>query len=424
IQGLAVTSVSPDRDLVALSGSSTAVAQAFGVAFHRYGLPGGATFRSATSAATVPAALAGDVRAVVGLTTLGRASLAPVATPSVSFPTSYDPQQLWSHYDAPATRTGAGQAVAVLAAGTLARPQADLATFEHDFGLPAVPWTTVPVGPRSSTTAGDDEWDLDTQYATGMAGDVGSLMVYDTTSLTDATVLAETDRWVTDDAAPQADFSAGECEVLADQAGFLPAEDEVLEQAVAQGQTLFAASGDTGSTCPALVGVNGVPAGLPDVNYPASSPYAVSVGGTTILGGPGPLAEIGWYAGGGGLSLVEPEPADQAGVGGSDLGLRRGVPDVAFDADPDSGFDVIVGGQEEVVGGTSGSSPSWVGIWARAQAAHGGGLGFAGDVVYREPSSSFRDVTVGTDGAYPCTPGYDYVTGRGVPDVSAFVSAA
>lgn len=424
-QGLTVTSVSPDRDLVGLAGNSAAVGQAFGVQFDSYRLPdGGGTFRSSTVPATVPAAIAGDVSAVVGLSSLGRASLAPVATPTVSFPTSYDPQQLWAHYDAPATRTGAGQTVAVLAAGTLAQPQADLATFEHDFGLPAVPWTTVATGPHSSTTTGDDEWDLDTQYATGMAEDVASLVVYDGSSLTDATVLTETDRWVTDDTAPQANFSAGECEVLADESGFLPAEDEVLQQAVAQGQTLFVASGDSGSFCPVLVGVNGVPGGLPDVDYPASSPYVVSVGGTTILGGPGPLDEIGWYAGGGGQSLLEPEPADQAGVGGSNLGLRRGVPDVAFDADPNSGFDVIVGGQEEVVGGTSGSSPSWLGIWARAQAAHGGDLGFAGDVVYQEPSSSYTDITVGTNGLYPCTPGYDYVTGRGVPDISAFVSSA
>ncbi|HEX3947534.1 MAG TPA: hypothetical protein VHW47_07500, partial [Acidimicrobiales bacterium] len=220
----------------------------------------------------------------------------------------------------------------------------------------------------------------------------------------------------------------GECEVLAEASGFVAADDQILEQAVAQGQTLFAAAGDTGAFCPAIVAENGVPAGLPDVNYPAASPDAVAVGGTTIvgpiLGNPSPLSEIGWYAGGGGLSVLEPEPADQAGVGGSNLGLGRGVPDVAFDADPNSGFEVIVDGQTTVVGGTSGSSPSWMGIWARAQAAHGGNLGFAGATIYAEPADSFNDITVGTNVLYPCTPGYDYVSGRGTPDIAAFVAAA
>ena len=136
------------------------------------------------------------------------------------------------------------------------------------------------------------------------------------------------------------------------------------------------------------------------------------------------MSEIGWYAGGGGMSLLEAEPAYQSAVGGSNLGLRRGVPDVAFDADPNSGFNVIVGGQNTVVGGTSGSSPSWLGIWARAQAAHGGNLGFANATIYAEPSTSFNDIELGTNVLYPVTPGYDYVTGRGTPNIAAFVGAA
>ncbi|HVX21344.1 MAG TPA: S53 family peptidase [Acidimicrobiales bacterium] len=419
--GLAVSSVSANRTLVQVTGSLAAVGRAFGVGFHRYAA-GGRTYVSSTSAATVPASL--GLLSVTGLSTLDRVGLSPLAAPTVSFPTSYDPQQFWSFYDAPAGQTGAGEAVAVIATGTVAQPKADLATFEQRYDLPVVPWTTVPTGPASTTTAGDDEWDLDTQYATGLAGEVSSLLVYDGSSLTDATILTEIARWVTDDQAGQANFSAGECELLADASGFLPANDQTLEQAVAQGQTLFGASGDTGASCPVLVAENGVPVGLPDVTYPAASPYAVGVGGTTILGAPSPLREVGWYAGGGGPAVLEPEPSDQAAVGGSNLGLSRGVPDVAFDADPDSGFDVVVNGQTEVVGGTSGSSPAWMGIWARAQAAHGGTLGFAGDTIYAEPAASFNDVTVGSNIPYPCTPGYDYVTGRGTPDIAAFVGAA
>ena len=82
---------------------------------------------------------------------------------------------------------------------------------------------------------------------------------------------------------------------------------------------------------------------------------------------------------------IEATPAFQQNAGGSFLELQRGVPDVALDADPNSGYDVIVGGEEEVIGGTSASAPSWQGIWARAQGAHGGSLGFAGpgDLLHR-----------------------------------------
>jgi pseudomonalisin len=197
----------------------------------------------------------------------------------------------------------------------------------------------------------------------------------------------------------------------------------VLAEAAAQGQTLFSSSGDTGSQCPALVAENGLPLGLPGVNYPASSPDAIGVGGTTVLGS-GPT-EIGWYAGGGGTSVIEPTPSWQQSAGGSFLGAMRGVPDVALDADPNSGYDVFIDGQEEVIGGTSASAPSWQGIWARAQGAHGGTLGFAGPVIYgAEPETAFNDITLGSNGLFPDTPGWDYVTGRGTPKIEAFVAGA
>ena len=81
-------------------------------------------------------------------------------------------------------------------------------------------------------------------------------------------------------------------------------------------------------------------------------------------------------------------------------------------------------GQEQVIGGTSAGAPSWQGIWARAQGAHGGSLGFAGPVIYAEPASAFHDIVVGANGLYAATPGWDYVTGRGTPDIAAFVGGA
>ena len=213
-----------------------------------------------------------------------------------------------------------------------------------------------------------------------MAPGVTQINVYDGASLSNDDILATINRWVTDDLTTQASFSAGECELLAFATGFTDALDVTLMQAAAQGQSLFVSSGDTGVFCSAVVGVNGVPAGIPSVEYPASSPYAVGVGGTTVLGS-GPN-EIGWYAGGGGISYFESAPAFQSGVGGSFLGVNRGVPDVSLDADPNSGYTVIVAGQPETIGGTSASAPAWQGIWARVQGARGP-LGFANNAPVR-----------------------------------------
>ena len=316
-----------------------------------------------------------------------------------------------------------GQSVSIITEGDLSGPKADLSTFEDTFGLPHVAWDQIDVGTSSTDTSGSDEWDLDSQYSTGIAPGVSTLHVYVGPSLSDDDILATVNRWVTDRKSTQASFSAGECEALADASGFVDGLDAVLAQAAAQGQTLFTSSGDTGSQCPLPVaGVNGVPVGLPGVNYPASSPDAIGVGGTTVLGS-GP-SEIAWYAGGGGTSLIEPVPAFQQNAGGSFLGVRRGVPDVSLDADPTSGYEVIVAGAEETIGGTSASAPTWQGIWARAQAAHGGTLGFAGPVIYGASSSVFNDITIGTNVLFPATPGYDYDTGRGTPKIAAFVAGA
>lgn len=419
--GLQIDSVSANRTLVRVSGSAATLGTALGTRFDRFATTSGTTYTTNTSAASLPSTIAPGVVALVGLSDVGRLSVRPQAA-TISYPASYGPQDFWSFYNAPSAQTGSGQTIAIIAEGDLTQAQSDLRTFESHFGLPQVPWTTVGAG--SSDTSGSDEWDLDTQYSTGFAPGVSDLRVYDGVSLSNSDILSEITQYVTDNVAKQASFSAGECELLAQVSGFQTALDQELQQAVAQGQTLFASSGDTGSQCPALVGVNGVPAGVPGLNYPAASQFAVGVGGTTITGAQQPLRETGWYAGGGGVSEFEPEPAYQANAGGSNTGLARGVPDVSLDADPESGYIVYVAGQQTVIGGTSASSPSWLGIWARAQAAHGGALGFANNVIYAEPGASFNDIVAGANGAYACTPGYDYVTGRGTPDISAFVTAA
>jgi pseudomonalisin len=445
---LRVTSVSGNRLLVKLSGSSTRIGRALGTNFDRFRARSGATFFQLSRPARLPRALRSHVSAILGLSSLGRMSLvkptprtqaglnkvhgilqglAPKlgALPSLSYPSQYGPQQFWSMYDAPSSQTGSGQQLAIIAEGDVSQPKKDLATFESKFGLPTVTWNQINVGSPSADTSGADEWDLDSQYSTGLAPGVSQLDVYVAPSLADQDIATAVNRWVTDDSSKQGSFSAGECELLAYAAGFTTSLDTILEQADAQGQTMFFASGDTGTQCPALTGVNGVPAGIPNVDYPASSPYGIGVGGTSVLSPSGPT-EIAWYAGGGGTSLLEPTPAFQSSTRAYGAGplLRRGVPDVSLDADPESGYEVIVAGTEEVIGGTSASTPAWQGIWARAQAAHGGSLGFAGPVLYgTEPSSAYHDITLGTNGL-PAGPGWDYATGLGTPDIAKLISGA
>jgi pseudomonalisin len=442
--GLTVSSVSANRLLITLTGSSTAVASALQTGLERFHSTADGNFFAASRAARLPSAFAANVTAVLGLSSLakvavptpavrsaaalhaGRAALTAAGLPtSLNYPATYTPQQLNAMYDAPSAQTGAGQQLAIITEGDVSQPKADLATFEKTYGLPAVAWNQINVGTPSTDTSGDDEWDLDSQYSTAFAPGATTLNVYDGPSLNDADVLTTINRWVTDDLAKQGSFSAGECDLLADAAGFTAGLDAVLKQADAQGQTMFFSSGDTGSQCPAVVGVNGVPAGIPDTNYPASSPYGIGVGGTSVLNN-SPLTEIGWYAGGGGLSPVEPAAGFQAGakVLGVAASPTRGVPDVSLDADPESGYDVVVNGTVEGIGGTSASAPSWQGIWARVNGAKAG-LGFAGPVLYStEPASAFHDITIGANGAFTAGPGYDLVTGLGTPDIAKLVNGA
>ena len=429
------TSASSNNLLVTVTGSSSQVGRAFNTSFDSFHSNKDGSFFALDRAATVPAAFASSVKSVLGLSNLGRfaaprpatrASTHPNAAASGGYPASYAPQDFWQMYDAPSSQTGSGQQLAIITEGDVSQPKKDLATFEAKYGLPAVTWNQINVGAASTDTSGDDEWDLDSQYSTGFAPGVSTLDVYVGPSLNDSDILTTINKWVTDDIAKQGSFSAGECDLLASAAGFNTGLDAVLKQADAQGQTMFFSSGDTGSQCPAIVGVNGVPAGIPDTNYPASSPNGIGVGGTSVLSPSGPN-EIAWYGSGGGQSPVEPVPSFQSGTSAGGLVplLGRGVPDVSLDADPESGYDVVVNGTVETIGGTSASAPSWQGIWARAQGAHSGTLGFAGPVLYTtEPATAYHDITLGTNGLYPASPGYDLVTGLGTPDITKFVNGS
>jgi pseudomonalisin len=279
------------------------------------------------------------------------------------------------------------------------------------------------IGAPSSDTSGTDEWDLDSQTSTGVAPDAANLYFYDASSLDDSDLSDAINAWVSQDAAPAASASLGECDILPYLDGSMAVDDAALAEAAAQGQTFFASTGDTGSSCSVLP-TNGVPlSGLPDTEYPASSTYATAVGGTTLDTDDSDAyqAEIAWNAGGGGISPVETGGSWQSGVVPTSIAGLRGTPDIAFDADSNTGALIYVDGTAEQIGGTSLSSPMALGFWTRLESSHGNALGFAPPTLYGLYSAGktggFHDVLLGVNGTYAATPGWDYTTGLGSWDV-------
>jgi len=434
------------------------------------GLNDASTFKPGLSLKSLPAGL--NLKSLPGVGSLtGSLPTGPIPTGSLPVTTTvstnceldptdgqpyglcdYTPQGFRTAYDA-GSLTGAKTTIAIMAEGDLSGVVKDLRTAEKAFGEPAVAYTIVPVGVASNDTSGADEWDLDTQYSTGIANQVKRLYIYDTTSLTDEDIGLEFNKWASQDVAKAGSASFGECEALPYADGLMVTNDEVMNEAAAQGQTMHASSGDTGGQSCAVAPTNGAPeSGGPAVNYPCSSPYIVCVGGTSLFTNPGGSydTELGWVAGGGGISYLEYSPYWQSCVAPSNAGENqaRGVPDIAMDADENTGADVYVDGSPEAVGGTSLSSPLALGSWAIIESSAGNRLGFASPLLYSlypsagncqsgvptpptgplgsatsDPSYPLHDVYLGSNGPYSATFGWDYVTGLGSYDIAKAAAA-
>lgn len=431
-QGFQNIAVEDNSLFVTADGTAQTVQNAFNTVLGQF-LLNGQTVYANTADAQVPASLNGIVLSVLGLNNI--AAMHSLISQSASVPAlkfEYGPQDFQKAYDAGSTPTGSRTSIAVFAEGDLAGVVSDLRIFEKTYGLPEVPVTVIATGIASSDTSGSDEWDLDSQSSTGIAQTVQHLYFYDASSLTDSDLAISFNRFAAQKKALAGNASFGECEVLAYLDGSMLADDEVFAEAAAQGQTVFSSAGDVGAACP-VEGTNGVPdSGLPMQSYPAASPYVMAVGGTTLLtNSDGSYdTEIAWYSGGGGISLFEYSMFWQSGIVPSNAAGDKGLPDMAMDADPNTGANIIVGGSAEVVGGTSLSSPLSMGSWARLESAHNNKLGFAAPLLYRFASPAntstpalpsviaFHDIVVGSNAGYVATPGWDYTTGLGSFDIT------
>jgi kumamolisin len=187
------------------------------------------------------------------------------------------------------------------------------------------------------------------------------------------------------------------------------------------GITVCVAAGDGGSD-------DGVGDGADHVDFPASSPFVLGCGGTNLqASGTSITQESVWNEGpnsgatGGGVSSFFALPPYQEGLqvsrthGGTEALAMRGVPDVAGDADPQTGYDVRVDGQNTVIGGTSAVAPLWAGLIARINAAKARRAGFINPHLYVN-ATALHDITQGNNGDFAATTGWDACTGLGSPN--------
>ncbi|MGI4857813.1 MAG: S53 family peptidase, partial [Janthinobacterium lividum] len=349
----------------------------------------------------------------------------PPVKPALSTPQerSYTPLELAALYDFPAG-DGSGQCIGIieLGGGYLA---SDLNTYFTGLGLALPKVVTVAVDgignvPTDDPNGPDGEVALDIEIA-GAIAPQATLAVYfapnSDAGFVDALNAAIHDT-VNRPSVISLSWGSPESNWTVQS---LTALDDVLQSAATLGITVCIAAGDSGSS-------DGVADHADHVDFPASSPFALGCGGTRLSGSGTTInAETVWNdgarggAGGGGVSAHFPLPAWQQGLhvtrsGGksSPLGMR-GVPDVAGDADPESGYQILVHGQQQVVGGTSAVAPLWAGLIARINAGRSAPLGYLNPRLYAQPGLC-RDVVKGNNGTFHAAPGWDACTGLGSPD--------
>ena len=439
--GLTVTGTHPNRLILDVAGPASAVESALRVHLGRYRGASGRLFRAPDADPSVPAALAGRLAGVVGLDTFAvhRPHLRPALNPeSGSGPKGgLAPSDIRNAYHLTGSQGGAGQAVALYELdGYLA---SDITAYQGAFGLPALAPTTVLVdGATGAAGANTDEVALDIELAQALAPNLGHVYVYETPNDgLDAHYLDAYSRIATDNLAKQVSTSWGSPESTNTQA-FLQAENAIFQQMAVQGQSMFSATGDNGAYDNAGTNPDGSlnpnALGTLSVDDPGSQPYVTGVGGTRLSSGPGGAyqSEAAWGSptdttlspqgsgGGGGFSVQWPVPSYQAGI--SPAPANRSVPDVALNADPNTGYSVYTSGAWHVFGGTSVGAPLWAGFTAlvNGQRAAAGlaPVGFLNPPLYQIGASAsyaggFNDVKTGSNLFYPARTGYDNASGLG-----------
>ncbi len=421
---LDVTEVSPERRTMKLEGTAANMVRAFEVKLDRYEHQG-QHYRARTGAIKLPSDLVSSVEAVLGLDNRpqARAHFRVHGSPGTSAAAaiSYTPPQVAQLYQFPSGVDGTGQTVGILELGGGYRP-ADLKNYFSSLGVkePAVTAVSVDKGKNKPTNANsaDGEVLLDIEVVGAIAPGAHVVVYFapnTSQGFQDALTTAIHD---TTHKPSVISISWGGAESTW-TAQSMVAFDSAAQDAAALGVTICAASGDNGSG-------DGVSDGANHVDFPASSPHILACGGTSLQSANGAITrETVWNdgaqggAGGGGFSNQFPLPSWQVSAKiKPPSGGGRGVPDVAGDADPETGYNVLVDGEKLVIGGTSAVAPLWSGLIARLNQSLGKPVGFLQPALYGLPAGSqaFHDVTTGSNGAFSAGPGWDAASGLGSPD--------
>jgi len=433
--GLIVSHIDRARRTVMLIGTVANLSEAFKVSLKYFEYEGG-TFRGREGPVHIPEELKNIVEAVLGLDNRPQAKphfrrLKPHtgievnATPKFSGGT-FTPLQLAQLYKFP-DGDGTDQCIAIIELGGGFSP-VDLSTYFNELGMSKQPQVTaVSVDGGSNAPTGnpdgpDGEVMLDIEVAGAIAP--GAHIVVYFAGNTDAgfvnAITQAAHDTVNKPSVISISWGSSESNWTAQA---MTAMDEAIAIANSMGITVCVASGDNGSS-------DGQQDGQDHVDFPASSPNALGCGGTSVQSsGIAITSESVWNdgayggAGGGGMSTNFLVPLWQNGIkahkDGAEVVLSgRGVPDVCGDADPQTGYNVRVDGQDTVVGGTSAVAPLWAGLLARINAIYGKSVGFINPLLYKN-TTVLNDITQGNNGDFDAAPGWDAASGLGSPNGAA-----
>jgi kumamolisin len=435
---IGVTGTDPGSRRMTLAGPAGVLARAFGTELSIVTSDGPAgspvTHRYRSGSLQVPAALDGVLVAVLGLDTRPQAAAQfRFASPS-AVQITYTPPQVASIYQFPAGTDGTGYTVGIIELGG-GFAQSDLTTYFSGLGLATPSVTAVGVDgasnvPDQDPQGADAEVLLDIEMVGSIAPGAAQLVYF--APNTDQGFIDAVTTAVHGEPTPAAvSISWGGPESTWTSQS-MTALDAAIADGVALGVTVTVAAGDNGSS-------DGVSDGQPHVDFPASSPHSLACGGTTLQADAttGVISsEVVWNDGsaggatGGGVSAVFPLPTWQAAAGVPAApagGTGRGVPDVAGNADPDTGYQVLVDGQQSVIGGTSTVAPLLAALAARLTQSLGNRLGLMQTALYAgiepaQPVTGLRDITAGNNGTYSAGPGWDACSGLGVPVGTALLT--
>jgi kumamolisin len=408
------------RRTVTMAGTAAAVEKAFSVELNEYEYENG-TYRSFSGPIQMPEEYASLVCGVFGLDNriIARPHLRHRNNNRVfgarASHIAYTPTQIAKLYNFPEDATGAGQTIACIELGGGYRP-ADIRDYFRMLGLqpPTVKCICVDTANNRPSTA--HSIDCCVMSDIEMAGAVapGSTIAIYFAPNTERGFQDVMSTVIHDQLNKPCVLSIGWGNSEINWAGqSMMNFDDLAHEAALLGITITASVGDCGSS-------NGIHDGKNHVDFPASCPHVLAVGGTRLMAMNGAIeSETAWNDGmqsgatGGGFSTVFQCPSWQM-IETRDMG--RGIPDVAANADPETGYNILVDGEQMVIGGTSTVAPLWAGLIVLLNQKLNRRLGFVNPSLYKvDQSRCFRDIAIGSNGAYTANYGWDAVTGLGCP---------